>query len=65
MLFQCWASVEDDGPTLEQHRVIVYYLLWKNIKNMRCWYMVAPMRRRRWDNIVTTLVQFIVFAGVK
>ena len=21
MLFQCWASVEDDGPTLKQHRV--------------------------------------------
>ena len=21
MLFQCWASVEDGGPTLKQHRV--------------------------------------------
>ena len=21
MLFQCWASVENDGPTLKQHRV--------------------------------------------
>ena len=27
MLFQCWASVEDDGPTLKQHLVNVSCLL--------------------------------------
>ena len=27
MLFQCWASVEDDGPTLKQHWVKVPCLL--------------------------------------
>ena len=27
MLFQCWASVEDGGPTLKEHRVNTPFLL--------------------------------------
>ena len=27
MLFQCWANIEDGGPTLEQHGVNVLCLL--------------------------------------
>ena len=27
MLFQCWASVQDGGPTLKQHRLNASYVL--------------------------------------
>ena len=47
MLFQCWASVVDDGPTLKQH--------WFNA-------MLAH-RLRHWANIETTVVERLVFTG--
>ena len=34
MLFQCWASVEDGGPTLKQHRVNVSCLLGLLLKDI-------------------------------
>ena len=36
MLFQCWPTVDDAGPTLNQHRVNVTYLL------CSCWPYTAP-----------------------
>ena len=48
VLVQCWASVADDGPTLNQQMVNVPCLLG---------------RRRRWGNIRTSLVERLVSAG--
>ena len=36
MLFQCWPTVFDAGPTLKQHRVNVPSLLGKGSNRLRC-----------------------------
>ena len=62
MLVECWPSVEDDGPTVNQHWFNVSCLLGFTISSTTAF---QPMmfccsdgqRRRRWANIKTALAQ--------
>ena len=77
MLFQCWAGVEDSGPTLKQHWVnasclLVIYRCCKvhlykcpsrhGALKQCCFYVVSASKR--WPNIKAPLFQCIVFARV-
>ena len=77
MLVQCWASVVDGGPTLDQHWVDVLCLLGIYQTKSRAariylsskrthWNNVGLMlgqRCRRWANVKPTLFQCVLFAG--
>ena len=69
MLAQCWATVRDGGPTLNQHRVRSCYTLCLDSQGSHITRDVHPnvgtklgQRRRRWASIVSTLVECFVFA---
>ena len=49
MLFQCWASVEDTGPTLKQHRVNATPLLGTDNTNTETY--VNPMVVKCWHTV--------------
>ena len=51
MLFQCWASVEDGGPTLKQHWVNAPCLLDRERKTYDIYTMLVQ-RERRWAGVV-------------
>ena len=61
MLFQCWASVADDGPTLKQHRVNVPYL--RNYINTQQTQHVQTNVVQRWTNVKPTLIERLMSAG--
>ena len=67
VLEKCWTSVEDGGPTLNQHWVNVLYFLGINCipANMRHWPNVGLLlghRLRRWPNSKPTLGKRLMFA---
>ena len=67
MLFQCWASIEDGGPTLKQHWVNSPCLLGRHLpgwsRNQKFiawkppWMMTFPASMRHWPNIGLLLGQ--------
>ena len=57
MLYQCWASVEDGGPTLKKH--------WLNVNTRRLINagIILGQRRRRWASVNPALGQRLAFAA--
>ena len=66
MLGYCWASVEDDGPTLNQHRISVLCLLGllNQYTHRHINGLMLAQRHRRMANVETTLGHCLVFSGI-
>ena len=64
MLFQCWASVEDGGPTLKQHWVNSPCLQGQEriVQVSAC--TMLGQRLRRWVNNEPTVDDCFLFAGI-
>ena len=66
MLFRCWTSVADGGPTPKQHWFNASWLLCHCSVSTRRWSNVDLMvaqRLRLWANIKSALVECLVIAG--
>ena len=59
MLFQCWASVEDGGPTLKQHRVNAPCLLGHDMVTSYSLNPLSPLDALK--NIFTSLKTDLIF----
>ena len=54
---QCWSTVHDSGPPLNQHGAPSHTLHWINVG------FTLAQRLRHWTNVKTTLIQRFVSAG--